>query len=684
MAEFWSNNDRGYRIRMRIDQVSQDIQSNTSRVHIQLALLNQGWTFASYQCSGYVDGAGQRLNYSGQPSMTNRNSEIQLIDQHITVNHNPDGSGGFGIHAHFNGSGGYSPGNLDIGQQAIALTTIPRGSSVSVPEGYIGGQVDIKIDRKIAGAKHTLRYTWGDKTGKIADNVDTSYRWTIPSDFANDIPNASSGVGTIYVDTYVNGKMIQTQQTGFTAKLVTANVKPTFSGFKLSDANGPTQNLISNSNYFVSALSEIKVTFDGAKGNNGSQITGYYAELVGENRSTSTNGGTLTSVVVQKDKQITLRGRVQDSRGIWSDWKETKITILAYFSPTLRFEAIRGGSDKATLSIKRWIKVAPLIVEGKQKNVTKLSFRLRRVGSTDYKVDNGSAGGEWANISSIDGKEANLGNKYPADQSFEIIGRLEDKFSYSEFQVTAPTDSVVMSYDRKGIGILKYRENGALDVNGLIYARSHEIQHQKMTEANGDAITLSTQSNINDYRTTGIFNALATMKNYPIAKPEDGEGSGSLVVLNGIFGTSQTLTTMSGRTFKRTITANAVTKWIEYQQKLPDEPVTSIRFGIGYNVFVNAVRKGNLVTVSIEDHVGGVGNGERMVLAETIPEGYRPALEVALLANKNVSQRFFEMAVWYFEPDGSMKLTNNLLDDARWSGTVTYITNDSYPTDKDK
>ena len=211
MAEFWSNNDRGYRIRLWVDQVGQDIQNNTSQVRLRLALLNTTTTFAQYTCSAFVEFNGKRLNWSGSPSVLGWNQTIQLIDQTITVRHADDGTGVFGVHAHFNGSGGWSPGNLDIGSQTITLTTIPRGSSVRVSDGFIGNQVDISIDRKIGSATHTLRYDWGNKKGKIADNVGTSYKWTIPEDFANDIPNSTSGRGTIYVDTYINGNFIQTQ-----------------------------------------------------------------------------------------------------------------------------------------------------------------------------------------------------------------------------------------------------------------------------------------------------------------------------------------------------------------------------------------------------------------------------------------------------------------------------------------
>ncbi|ASD50977.1 tail protein [Streptococcus phage D4276] len=291
MAEFWSNNDRGYRIRLWVDQVGQDTQNNTSQVRLRLALLNTTTTFAQYQCSAFVDFNGQRLNWSGSPSVLGWNQTIQLIDQTITVRHADDGSGVFGVHAHFNGSGGWSPGNLDIGNQQITLTTIPRGSSVRVSDGFIGNQVDIFIDRKIGGATHTLRYSWYNKQGKIADNVGTSYKWTIPEDFANDIPNSTSGRGTIYVDTYINGNFIQTQSTTFTASVITNNLKPSFTGFTLTDANPVSQRIIPEQKYFVSIMSLVKVTFNGAQAKSGANITGYYAEIVGANNSVTENGG---------------------------------------------------------------------------------------------------------------------------------------------------------------------------------------------------------------------------------------------------------------------------------------------------------------------------------------------------------------------------------------------------------
>ena len=678
MVEFWSNNDRGYRIRLWIGQVGKSDVNNTSDVRVRLALLNQGWTFASYQCSGYVDGFGQRIDYSGSPAMLSQNSEIQLIDRTITVRHADNGFGVFGVRAHFNGSGGYSPGNLDISNQDIKLTPIPRGSSVSVAEGFIGNQVDITIDRKLAGATHTLRYAWGNKQGKIADNVGTSFKWTIPADFANDIPNATTGRGTIYVDTYVDGELIQTQSTTLTASVVTDNMKPSFAGFTLTDTNPTTQRIIPEPTHFVSIMSLVKIVFNGAQAKNGATIAGYYAEIVGASNSVSTNGGVFREVAVNKDTQMTLRGRVQDSRGIWSDWKEVKITFLFYFSPTLKFEVVRSGSKSDTLTIKRFAKIAPLSVNGVQKNTMKLTFTTTKVGTSNVVADNGSAGGEWSSISEFKGSNANLGKEYPADTSFIVTGKLEDRFSVSEFQTTVPTDKIIMSYDQQGVGIGKYRENGALDVNGLIYSGLKPIQHHQLTEVRGAAIIEYNNTNLDDYRTTGFFSVMSTMNNYPISKPKPTEQAGFLEVIEGLGGIHQSLTTSSGRFFKRTLTQNTVGSWVEFVQS--NQPAVKKEIPIGYDVKANIVRQGSVVTFSLIRGIYSVVEGEYKGLDEKIPNGFRPCVQTHLVVNKNAANEHKGCAVWHLEPDGNIFFSNPSFGDAVYTGTVTYITEDEYPT----
>lgn len=482
MAEFWSNNDRGYRIRLWIDQASQNISGNSSQVRVRLALLNTTTTFAQYSCSAWVDLNGQRLNWSGSPSMTSYNSTIWLIDQTITVGHNADGTKSFGLSAHFSGSGGWSPGTLSIGGNSFTLTTIPRSSSVSVGAGTIGSLVTINISRQNSSFKHTVRYAWGNKSGTIASNVDTSTTWTIPLDFANDIPNSAAGTGTIYVDTYSGGTRTGTQSATLTAS-VPASMKPTFTGVSLSDSNTAAQNVVPNANTFIQIISNIKVAFNGASGSYGSNITGYRAEIVGKNQTTNVNGGTLG--IMNYSGAITVRASVSDSRGRWSDTRDVSVTVLEYFAPALSFSIARTGATSSTLTVTRNAKVAPLTVSGSQKNSMTLSFKVARLGTNTYTPDTGAAAGSWTSISSLVNSQANLAGNYLANQSWVVIGTLEDKFTRTEFAVNVATESVVFSYDRNGVGVNKIRERGALDVKGDIYANDKPVQQYQLTQSNG-------------------------------------------------------------------------------------------------------------------------------------------------------------------------------------------------------
>ena len=500
MAEFWSNNDRSYYLRLWVDQVSQNISDNSSQVRLRLALTNGAHTFADYDCTASVTVDGQTLSWSGRPSMLSQNSSIMLIDKTVSIRHDNDGKKSFGLSATFSGSGGWSPGTLSISRNSFTLSTIPRSSSVSVSSGVIGSSVTININRQSSTFKHTVRYSWAGKSGTIASNVDTSTSWTIPMDFANDIPNSATGTGTIFVDTYSGSTKTGTQFTTFTAS-VPANVKPTFTGISLSDLNGAAQNLIPSGNTFIQVVSNVKVAFNGAVGSYGSSITGYRAEIVGKNQATSSNGGSLG--IMNYNGTIKIRASVSDSRGRWSDTREVSATVLEYFAPALSFSIARTGSTSSTLTVTRNAKVAPLIVSGSQKNTMTLTFKVARLGTDAFAVDNGQATGAWSSISSLVNSRANLAGNYLANQSWVVIGTLEDKFTRSDFMVNVATESVVLSYDRSGVGVNKIREQGALDVKGNIYANNQPIQQYQITDNNGCGKII--KQDFNSMKNTGFW-----------------------------------------------------------------------------------------------------------------------------------------------------------------------------------
>lgn len=655
---------------LRAYEASSNIDSNTSQVRLQLYWENGDTKVSGVPWEAYIDyDGGKRLAKSGTLTVE-PNQTAMLIDQEVTIAHDGDGTRTLYYRGEFKNKSNNKV--IPINNAALVLTTISRASYGADVTAEIAKPVTINITKREAWMRHSIWVRVGDWDQKIAgDNVDTSYTWIPPVEIANQFSNSTSGQGTITYISYADGI-----ERGRDIRRITVNVspnlfKPGFTGFSLSDTNPVTQNLIPSPTHFVSTLSRIKVGFDGARGTAGASITGYYAEIVSGNTSAQTNGGILTVPTTITDKQMTVRAKVQDSRGLWSDWREQSITVLAYFNPTLRFEAKRTGEKLDTITLKRFLKVAPLSVNGTQKNTTKLIFKTRKVGTDTYTTDSTN---EWQNISELNGSDANLNGKYPADTSWEVLGRVEDKFSYTEFVITVSTDAVVMSYERAGVGIGKYREMGALDVNGLIYSDRKQIQHHKLTEPNGAAID-NKVANLNDYKTTGFYSIAGNYKNHPA----QGEG-GFLEVVESTSGYHQTLTTVSGRMFKRTVTSNSTGTWIEYTPKPEKQEPQVIKreADIGWDVKISLVKKGSIVTASINRSVYKVGVYENGKMeTNSIPNGFKPSIPVHLVANKNVSTKHSDVAVWTFSPNGEIFLTNQSQEPAVYTGTVTYLTEDN-------
>jgi orf22 len=534
-----------------------------------------------------------------------------------------------------------------------------------VSAGVIGSSVTITINRQSSSFKHTVRYSWAGKTGTIASNVDTSASWTIPMDFANDIPNSASGTGTIYVDTYSGNTKTGTQSATFTAS-VPANLKPTFSGITLSDLNSAAQNLIPNGNTFIQVISNIKVSFNGAVGSYGSSITGYRAEIVGKNQATSSNGGSLG--IMNYNGTIKIRASVSDSRGRWSDTREISATVLEYFAPALSFSIARTGSTSSILTVTRNAKVAPLTVSGSQKNTMTLTFKVARLGANAFVVDNGQATGAWSSISSLVNSRANLSGNYLANQSWVVIGILEDKFTRTEFMVNVATESVVFSYDRSGVGVNKIREQGALDVKGNIYVDNKPIQQYQLTDNNGGLGRGSAQWD-------DTWNKQATEFGWRSGKYDDNPTG-----KNGEWGLFQNfwLDSWKGVQFFTGLTSNKFffrtynnnkewrpSQWKEiatkddiqkYTQRTPWQNLT-LQNGWQHHPDYNRVQ----CSKSFDGIVylrgsSRAGNIARETIIATLPDGFRPSQVIYLTAINNS----FSMAVLAIFPNGNIVVKNNV------------------------
>lgn len=671
MAKY-SNSNNGLYLNVYIEQGAQNIAANTTTVNWR-ATVSRPVYYHTYNKQGdstlslSLDG---RNVHSSNPTWEVWNGEVTLARGSSTITHNTDGSKTLPLSCTFNPNNGYHE-SITVTAN-ISLTTIPRASSVSVNAGIIGSPITINISRHSSSFKHTVRYVWGNKSGTIASNIDTSTTWMIPLDFANEIPNSTSGTGTIYVDTYSAGTKTGTQSTILTAS-IPQNMKPTLSNVTLTDANGVARGLL-NGNNFLQIVSDIQVGFNGASGAYGSTITGYRAEIVNKNNVVTENGGRLG--MMNFNGSATIRASVVDSRGRRSDARDITINVIEYFAPSLSFSAVRTRESPNIIQIIRNAKIAPLMLSGKQRNNMTLTFRVAPLNTNNFSVDNGSASGIFTSVHTLTDSAANLAGNYPATKSFTVIGRLEDKFTSVEFSATVATESVIMSYDKDGrVGVGKVAElgqPGSLDVLGDIFSRNKPIQQHQITQSNGKV--LDATGDWNNYINTGIYMGYNLLNS-----PSGGNPWKHIQVFkhndNWVV---QVAYDFSGQFLSVRSKTNGIwNNWVEYATVT--KTITRKIDG-GWGVKLNATRNGNTVTLSTE-HISVSINtdSDYRELRETLPAGFRPASEAHLILQGHSDSTVSGTAILHLASDGKIRLTSNSQGNKFWTGTITYITSDPYP-----
>lgn len=687
MAKFSGASGSLY-LNVYIEPGAPNYANNTTIVNWRMTVSRTG-AYYTYNENGdstlSLDLNGGRVHTSN-PRWHTSGEEFQMASGSTTVGHNADGTKSFGFSATFNPNNGLH-GVITVSGN-ITLQTIPRSSSISFSTGMIGSPLAITINRASSSFTHTLRWAWGSRSGTIASGLTTSASWTIPMDFCNELPNNVSGSGTIFVDTYSGSTLIGTQSKTFTAN-VPSSVIPTFTGITLEDQNAIAKALITG-NTFVQIMSDIKVTFNGAAGIYNSTIKGFRAEVLNKDIILTSNGGTLGPM--NFNGTATIRASVVDSRGRVSATKDVTITLLEYYAPVISIQVLRTRENPNKLQVLRTIKVAPLTFNNVNRNSTKLVFEVAPLGSTSFVVDTGSAGGEWTTIFTLTNSEANLGGNYDSTSSWTVRAKLSDKFTSSNPTIASTnvgTEKVINACDKDGrFGVGKIAElgpAGSLDVAGNIYAGGKQIQQHQLTSNDGYIIN-DYYTDFNTHTKTGIYhkgvqNNTAT-PNAPsavwgILQVYAADSGGNIIQI-------YTERNSPRRTFMRSRSDLTWSPWKEYattdHPMLQEKPIKTIRQGLPYGMKSTIVRKGDVVTISLDRNIYSVDSFEYGLMQEKIPAGYRPIVEVHMTVNTNVSQFTKSPNILHFLPDGTVRMTSNTVGIHVMTGTVTYITNDPYPS----
>lgn len=275
---------------------------------------------------------------------------------------------------------------------SATLTTIARASQpscVTYPNhtqnvGNFGTTISIHMNRNSSSFTHTVRYAFGSQTGTCVNadtgkatnkDVTTGFKWTIPLSLMNLIPNATSGSGTIYVDTYNGSTLIGTKSCGFTATVPTS-VKPTCT-FTLDDITDADVTYGSP----VKGISKIKVTVTGTQAYS-SPISSCVIEVNGAKY----NGFTATSGVLLTSGTSTVKATVTDGRGR-SGTHSYNMTVLAYTAPAVTALSVQRCDEDGTLNKRgAYAKVvfSASIASLNSKNTALYYIKYKKTSATSY------------------------------------------------------------------------------------------------------------------------------------------------------------------------------------------------------------------------------------------------------------------------------------------------------------
>lgn len=499
---FWSNSDRGYRIRLLIEEGNTYPSSNESDVRYWLTLHSESTYFAGYNISAVVIADGQSLNYSGQTSI-GPNSAITLIDKTIRTKHNPNGEKYVTSTAQLTGSGGFSPNTLTIANVGLQLTTLKRATNISSTNVYLGQPLTITLDDYNSSYRYDIRYNWQGNTGTIATSVSSrTIEYTPPLEFAENIPNAKLHAITFYCDTYSGSALIGTTQSVSTLT-VPSSMKPTIGDLVLEETTATLEG-ISTATDFVQILSRVRATLTGTSGAYGSTVLSCKIEVDGQNMILTQNGGVFD--YFKNSGTFTIRANVTDSRGMVSDSFVKTIKVLSYFTPVIDFSVTRSGVNQDILTVTRTAKIAPLIIDGVQKNTFDLKFKFAPHGSSDYIESTGNANEFLTDTYELLNSSASLVETFPNTKSFDIVATLRDKFFPSEAKQTIGTITLPLTVKKDGLGIGKTPEiRNGVDSAYPYYYNGSPIQNKQLSENDGAALLLSEGADLNTVISTGFY-----------------------------------------------------------------------------------------------------------------------------------------------------------------------------------
>ncbi|WP_171299898.1 DUF859 family phage minor structural protein [Enterococcus cecorum] len=410
---------------------------------------------------------GNRKNGSARIDINGTEKRL-LLSHTVNVPHNADGSKSFRIEGMWNPqitwSGTYY-GSEEWTRQDWSLNAIPRASTFNQSSTTFNMDSDgtIYINPANASFKHKLYMHFGNKRPLLKDNPPVNQNFNVrfsASEFASQIPNATSGVGTLTLETY-NGNTLVGSSSRQTYLNLPSNYVPSQPSVSVSDESSVPAKLgvSKTAGVFVKGMSLIRFVCS-SSGVLGSTITGFQVQI--GNQTFSSGNGTVDVDLTKFDVgsgSLNAVVTVTDSRGRTNS-RTVGIKIQNYSAPTINnFSAVRQNNSDTVIITKP---VSASSILNGTTNVNGYTVK------TEYKLTTATS---WTVNRTETNSSATLNlSGFNVANSYDIRVTLADKLNQTVVQASISTAKVLLDFNRDiGVGIGKMHERGALDVGGDMY-----------------------------------------------------------------------------------------------------------------------------------------------------------------------------------------------------------------------
>lgn len=231
------------------------------RISVTINPLTSSGSFFGYPIYAQIKLAGTVVDSKTlkEPSPSTWSSAITYTTGWFTVSNKTSGTTALAIRL-YSGSGSSRDQTY-----TYSLEVDPAKSLVSATNGYIASPLTISITRYATTFTHTLKYTFLNASGTIAEKTSsTSVSWTPDISLCNQIPASLQGACTITCETY-NGSTLVGSSTCTVALYVPkwVQLEPQVGSFTVSPYNVGTR--AENIAAFVQGYSKAEISINTAK-----------------------------------------------------------------------------------------------------------------------------------------------------------------------------------------------------------------------------------------------------------------------------------------------------------------------------------------------------------------------------------------------------------------------------------